>query len=141
MGLAGAIAVYAYCADPFGWIDPLGICGEAPGSAIVRYYPPNDGFAQPPTPTSLAPGTRLDRFGGPHGRFVSPEGVPMPMRALPYDADLTQYRVYEVVQPVDVQAGRIAPAFGKIGQGTQYVLPRPASELVAHQVLMETVKP
>ena len=65
----------------------------------------------------------------------------MPMRALPYDADLTQYRVYEVVSPVEVDAGRIAPAFGKIGQGTQYVLPRPASELVSDGVLKEIVKP
>jgi hypothetical protein len=73
--------------------------------------------------------------------FVSPEGVPMPMRALPHDADLNQYRVYEVAKPVEVESGTIAPWFGKPGGGIQYVLPRPASQLVEDGALIELVKP
>lgn len=42
------------------------------------------------------------------------------MRALPYDADLSQYRQFEVVKPFEVEASTIAPAFGNIGLGTQY---------------------
>lgn len=65
----------------------------------------------------------------------------MPMRALPYDADLSKYRVYEVAKPIEVEAGPIAPAFGKLGGGTQYVLPKPASELVKDEVLKEVLVP
>jgi len=139
IGLAGGTALHAYAVDPNTGIDALGL-SEACG-AIVPYYPPNDGFSKPPSSLVLPSGTRLDRFGGPHGRFVSPEGVPMPMRALPHDADLSQYRAYELVQPLEVQAGPIAPAFGKIGGGTQYVLPRPASQLVSENVLRVVSKP
>jgi Tuberculosis necrotizing toxin/RHS protein len=81
------------------------------------------------------PGTHLDRLGGPHGRFVSPAGMPMAMRELPHDADLSQYRAFEVLKPLIVQSGQIAPAFGKIGPGIQHVLPQPASELVSNGFL------
>ena len=43
----------------------------------------------------------------------------MEMRALPYDADLSQYRQFEVVKPFEVEESTIASAFGKIGLGTR----------------------
>ncbi|MDY5576635.1 MAG: TNT domain-containing protein [Lachnospiraceae bacterium] len=68
----------------------------------------------------LMAGDKIDRFGGKKGKFFSPTGTPMEMRALPYDADLSQYRQFEVVKPFEVEASTIAPAFGNIGLGTQY---------------------
>jgi RHS repeat-associated protein len=144
IGLAGGLALYAYVPAPLRGRDPMGLseaCGTKPRSAIQRYYPENDGFGGPRSRVVLQPGTRIDRFGRPHGMFVSPEGVPMPMRALPHDADLNQYRVYEVAKPVEVESGTIAPWFGKPGGGIQYVLPRPASQLVEDGALIELVKP
>ena len=68
----------------------------------------------------LMAGDKIDRFGGKKGKFFSPTGTPMEMRALPYGADLSQYRQFEVVKPFEVEASTIAPAFGNIGLGTQY---------------------
>jgi len=65
-------------------------------------------------------GDKIDRFGGKKGKYFSPTGTPMEMRALPYDADLSQYRQFEVVKPFEVEESVIAPAFGKIGLGIQY---------------------
>lgn len=45
------------------------------------------------------------------------------MRALPYNADLSQYRQFVVLKPFEVETSTIAPAFGKIGLGTQYCSP------------------
>ena len=88
---------------------------------FVPYYPANNG-AVPGTEKKiyLMAGDKIDRFGGKKGKFFSPTGTPMEMRALPYDADLSQYRQFEVVKPFEVEASTIAPAFGNIGLGTQY---------------------
>lgn len=68
----------------------------------------------------LMAGDTIDRYGKLGGKYFSPAGTPLEMRALPYDADLTQYRKFEVIKPFEVEASTIAPAFGKIGLGTQY---------------------
>ena len=88
---------------------------------LVPYYPANNG-AVPGTEKKiyLMAGDKIDRFGGKKGKFFSPTGTPMEMRALPYDADLSQYRQFEVVKSFEVEASMIAPAFGNIGLGTQY---------------------
>lgn len=66
------------------------------------------------------PGDIIDRFGTKAGKYFSPAGTPIDMRALPYNANLSQYRQYRVIKPFEVEASTIAPAFGKIGLGTQY---------------------
>ena len=88
---------------------------------LVPYYPANNG-AVPGTEKKiyLMAGDKIDRFGGKKGKFFSPTGTPMEMRALPYDADLSQYRQFEVVKSFEVEVSTIAPAFGNIGLGTQY---------------------
>jgi hypothetical protein len=78
----------------------------------------------------LATGTRIDRFGGEGGTFVSPEGTPEAMRALPPGATARPYNVYEVVTPFEVQAGTVAPAFGQLGLGLQYELPDSVANLI-----------
>ena len=88
---------------------------------LVPYYPANNGAVSgTEKKIYLMAGDKIDRFGGKKGKFFSPTGTPMEMRALPYDADLSQYRQFEVVKPFEVEASTIAPAFGNIGLGTQY---------------------
>ena len=132
--------LYAYCKNnPVVYYDPSGYgeekCDKVGGNdsktsygksssnctELVPYYPENNG-AVPGTEKKiyLMAGDKIDRFGGKKGKFFSPTGTPMEMRALPYDADLSQYRQFEVVKPFEVEASTIAPAFGNIGLGTQY---------------------
>lgn len=88
---------------------------------IVAYYPSNNGaVVGTEKKIYLMAGDKIDRFGGKKGKYFSPTGTPMEMRALPYDANLSQYRQFEVVKPFEVEESVIAPAFGKIGLGTQY---------------------
>jgi hypothetical protein len=69
----------------------------------------------------LLPGTLLDRFGGPGGRFLSPIGTPYPMRSVrPSTAARAEQNIYRVLQPLEVEAGRAAPWFDEPGGGIQY---------------------
>jgi hypothetical protein len=77
------------------WIDDAG--------NII--WPSNRGFAGNPVTKTLEVGKRIDRYGYEGGTFVSPEGIPYASRALAPGTNLKPYNVYEVVKPVDVQAG------------------------------------
>lgn len=52
------------------------------------------------------------------------------MRALPHNANTSIYNAFEVVKPFDVLEGQAAPAFGKLGLGTQYKSLLSAEELL-----------
>ncbi|MFD7842504.1 TNT domain-containing protein [Nocardia sp. NPDC059764] len=97
-------------------------------------YPPDDGFVIVADNTAahtevLLPGTRVDRFGNPSGKFLSPVGTPFSQRAIP-PANLTtypmtpqaNYHVYCVLATFRVQAGPAQPWFEQPGYGKQYVL-------------------
>ncbi|WP_445326634.1 TNT domain-containing protein [Scandinavium hiltneri] len=89
----------------------------------VTYWPPNDGAHGPITKTTLEPGTTIDRYGLPRGKYTSPYGTPYSMRALPPGTDSEPYSVYKVVKPIpNVAESKIAPWFGETGMGTQYKL-------------------
>lgn len=64
-------------------------------------------------------GTKLDRYGGPDGAFLSPQGTPFDQRALAPGSQAGGYYQYEVIKPLPVIQGEIAPAFGEPGGGTQ----------------------
>lgn len=98
------------------------------------HYPPDNGFQLTVngTPiqgqTRLENGTKLDRFGGETGQFLSSFGAPYVERALPpqnldTSASAPQYpngyHVYEVLKPFEVLEGPIAPWFGQPGGGSQ----------------------
>lgn len=83
----------------------------------------------------LMSGDRIDRYGRLGGKYFSPTGTPLDMRALPYDADLSQYRQFVVVKPFEVEASTIAPAFGRIGLGTQYRSPISADVLLRRGII------
>ena len=99
------------------------------------YYPPNDGAMGKWSETILIPGTRIDRFGSSFGKYFSPQYTPMEMRALP-PSNSGNYNIYQVLKPLPMQTSKIAPAFGKLGTGTQYLSPFSAEQLVEKGYLM-----
>nr|WP_198169848.1 TNT domain-containing protein [Agromyces laixinhei] len=111
-------------------------------------YPPDDGFdmspgVPPPVQLRAMPiGSRFDRFGAPEGKYVSPEGTPFPDRALPPDAVLKDYHLYELVKPFDETSGypvggAIASEFEQPGGGMQLKLPRDVKWLEENDYLKE----
>lgn len=103
-----------------------------------KKYP--DGFSSPTDrePVTLAPGETIDRFGGPNGKFTSPTGVPYPERALPpTNLDGASYHQYEVIKPLPVWQGGIAPQMGETGGGVQHYLPFSVETLIKGGYLRE----
>lgn len=100
------------------------------GSRAQPYWPPNHGFAGTPMGTSLAPGSRIDRYGSELGTFASPAGTPFGARSLPSNAASAPLRRYEVLKPLPAQSGTAAPWFGQVGGGTQYEFPQSIESLV-----------
>ncbi len=99
-----------------------------PGEIV---WPPNRGFEGAPVARTLPRGTRVDRYGYEGGTFVSPVGTPVSARSLAPGTTAKPYNVYEVVKPIEVQSGKVAPWFGEVGKGTQYELPMSVGEAVA----------
>ena len=94
-------------------------------------FPDRDGFAGRARTAWLRPGTVLDRFGHPGGSFLAPADASYMGRSIPYDRLKMPYYRYEVVRPLRVRSGRIAPWFDQPGGGIQYKTERRVGELVA----------
>ncbi len=109
------------------WVEPNG---------DVR-WPPNDGFNGPPTQTTLQPGTRIDRYGSPNGKYLSPAGTPFDQRALPPSSASKPPTQYEVLKPIETSAGEAAPWFDKPGGGTQYKMNKSVQDLIDDGYLRE----
>jgi len=103
--------------------------GDA-GGDISPFYPPNRGFDGESARATLVPGTKIDRYGGPSGTFASPAGTAPGSRSLPPGRAEQPLRTYEVVSPIEVDAGRAAPWFGQSGGGEQYDLGSRIEDLV-----------
>jgi hypothetical protein len=69
------------------------------------------------------------------GTFVSPECTPFEARSLRSTSIDRPYNVYEVVKPVIVQGGTVAPAFGYGGGGIQYEFEGPIQDLIDQGIL------
>jgi hypothetical protein len=90
---------------------------------------PNRGFLGGwSRPDTLKPGTVIDRYGGETGRFFSPQGTPLDARSLPTGSG--PLNTFEVLKPLDVQGGVVAPAFGQPGLGVQYMTDLPVADLI-----------
>ena len=100
------------------------------GRALANYHPPNNGVVGESSPFTLLPGAKVDRFGRDAGRYLSPQGTPTPMRALPPTDTPRAYSIFEVQRPFTVQAGTAAPAYGQPGLGTQFFTDRSISDLL-----------
>lgn len=97
-------------------------------------YPPSDGFLviggrAVRHKLTLGSGTRVDRFGYPGGAYLAPAGTLFLQRALPpqnlntpVGTPQSNYHLYCVLLPFDVDAGLIAPWFEQPGLGVQYKL-------------------
>lgn len=108
-------------------------------------WPPNDGFASPPQPTTLRPGQVIDRYStdtglNDRGSFFAPADTPYGARSLPYDEARMQYTRYRVLKPLEAQGGPAAPAFGEPGGGLQYLTPRSTADLI-RQGYLEPLPP
>ena len=143
-----SIAEWCWAYGNYLLIDVYGNNGSAtiecnPSGESEKYYnpdgspiwPENRGFEGNPSTITLEPGTRVDRFGYDSGTFVSPEGTPYTNRSLPIGTDAKPYTVFEVVLPVEVQAGKIAPWFGEVGGGIQYEFSSSINELIEAGIL------
>ena len=101
----------------------------------TNYYPHNDGAIGEWNSEYLYKGTRIDRFGDEAGKYVSPYGTPIEMRALPPN-NAMQYNSYLIVKPIEVRSSVVAPWFGKIGYGMQYRLPRTINDLLKRGIII-----
>jgi RHS repeat-associated protein len=108
------------------------------GTAIVRYFPPNNGFLGSAAKSVLQVGQRIDRYGGSAvSRFFSPAGTPLAARSLPPETAAQALRSFEVLKPLEVEAGTVAPWFGQMGMGTQYRAGMTLSELLEQGFIKE----
>jgi len=101
-------------------------------------WPSNDGFASRRDDV-LNPGTIIDRYGRPSGRYAGEPGASISERGLPPGTEALGYRRYEVVQPLPVEVGPAAgvKAFGAKGGATQYYFKRSIADLVKSGHLRE----
>lgn len=95
---------------------------EKASTALQTYYPPNNGFSGAIEKISLDVGTIIQRTGDLAGRFTSPAGTPSQMLSFPYDKIGQATTYLQTTQPIQVLSGTVAPWFGQIGGGTQYLL-------------------
>jgi hypothetical protein len=93
-------------------------------------WPPNRGFLKSPNSGILQPGSIVNRFGGNSGIFVAPEGTSFGARSLPAEFAGKSLNAFEVVKPIDVEAGVSAPWFEGSGGGVQFELPQTVQELI-----------
>ncbi|MDY5082321.1 MAG: glycohydrolase toxin TNT-related protein [Candidatus Limivicinus sp.] len=91
-------------------------------TALQTYYPPNNGFYGAVEKVTLDVGTIIQRTGDLAGRFTAPAGTPSQMLSLPYDKIGQATTYLQTTQPVQALSGMVAPWFGQIGGGTQYLL-------------------
>lgn len=102
--------------------------------AITTYWSTNGGAAGDWTMKYLMPGETIDGFGSIFGKYFSPMNTPMTMRGLP-PSNTGEYTAYRVLKPFHVQSSIIAPVFGEIGGGIQYLSPVNAKTLLKRDII------
>ena len=123
IGWGAGAAVTAIGATATGTAAPIvGQAVEKASTTLQTYYPPNNGFSGTIEKISLDVGTIIQRTGDLAGRFTAPAGTPSQMLSLSYD-EIGQATTYlQTAQPIQAFSGTVAPWFGQIGGGTQYLL-------------------
>ncbi len=106
----------------FRYVRSISVYGRGGSSnmSLASYWPSNGGALGKWESEYLMPGTQIDRFGSGFGKYFSPRNNPMEMRALP-PGNTGAYNAFKVVKPFAVQSSTIAPAFGQIGLGKQFL--------------------
>ncbi|MQR96024.1 T7SS effector LXG polymorphic toxin [Fictibacillus phosphorivorans] len=100
-------------------------------------WPPNNGFKGNPEIMVLEKGKLIDRYGAQEGNFFSPEGIEYEKRALALHSDEADYYIYQVITPLEVTGGEIAPWFDRVGGGTQYIKYHDNGEMYSMKQLMD----
>ena len=100
------------------------------------YFPVNDGFATI-SQVTLQPGQYLQRIGGEGGFYASPYYTDPFSLSLPYDKlnQMNNISIYEVMNPITVNAGPAVPYFGQYGGGMQYRFGETIAKLIAEGIL------
>lgn len=111
-----------------GQIDAYCVATNKIDNAPIQ-WPPNRGF-ESSGQASLIPGTKVDRFGSNSGTFVAPDGTPFPQRSLPDGFQNKPLNTFEVLKPIEVDAGPSAPWFNQPGGGLQFELPGSVDDLI-----------
>ena len=104
-------------------------------TALQTYYPPNDGFSGNVQRITLEAGTLIQRIGDLVGRYVAPAGTAPQMLSWPYDKIGQPVTFLQVQQSVEVLAGRVAPWFGQMGCGIQYLLLTSLDQLIGEGII------
>ena len=69
------------------WGSVAGRADSVESTELVTYYPSNNGvMLGTERKVYLLPGDKIDRYGKLGGKYFSPVGTPLAMRALPYNA-------------------------------------------------------
>jgi hypothetical protein len=89
-------------------------------------WPEDDGFVKGTQQIETLPvGSNLDRYGDIFGGFFAPIGTSGSERALAPGSMSKDLNQYEVIRPLPIISGKVAPAFGQKGGGTQYKIINP----------------
>jgi hypothetical protein len=104
-------------------------------NAVVEFWPKNGGALGKWEREFLMPGTEIDRFGSGFGRYFSPRGTPLEMRALP-PGNTGAYNAFKVMKPFEVQSSIVSPAFNQLGLGKQYVSPVNMDTLIKRGIIV-----
>ena len=91
------------------------------------------------TKTTLQAGKVFDRYGRPTGRYGAEIGTTISERGIPPGSERSEYHRYEVVKPVQVDAGpsKAVLEFNAKGGGTQYYFGKSINDLIADGTLRE----
>jgi hypothetical protein len=136
--LIGGVALALLEPTPIGETAVVAQAATSTGRSLVPYYPSGNGFIGTTSQVTLTRGMRIDRFGGsPYSQYFSPMGTPMQARSLPGVTATQPLRTFEVLAPLEVEAGRVAPWFGQLGLGMQYRSPATLGELLQNQLIRE----
>jgi len=138
MGFATGVIMYAITAGISAIASRVRAANAAkmpPSAQATEPWPSNNGFAGIKEYDNLVPGQIVDRQGFHSGEFLAPKGTPFAERGLPVDYSYARpYHAYEVLKPIEVYAGKIAPAFGG-GGGMQYMTFAKIDRLIAEGFL------
>ncbi|WP_339083116.1 TNT domain-containing protein [Pseudomonas sp. TMP9] len=100
-------------------------------------WPSGGGFVSS-TQQAVPPGTIIDRFGKPSGRYAGTPGATGSQRGMVPGADQGQYTQYRVIKLIDdVKVGPAAPVadFGATGGATQYKFRQSLQRLLDNKYL------
>jgi len=81
------------------------------------------------------PGAIIDRYGPMNGYYVAPNGTSIASRSLPPTTSTSSLSTFEVMKPIQVNAGVASPWYNQPGGGLQFQLPNSTANLISEGYL------